>query len=334
LFSEAAIQARVADLLERNRGEPAPGSVAVDGERVAYDLWQVDARTDRQRAEDTARGWPRGHVLVVVPGHGQTARGPRKLIATAALLSRSGLAWSVDPTPARGGDCTEARAIAAVVRQRMADRFPALDDEPQRWPVQASLVGYSHGGAEALRAAACDPGLFPQFLGLCPTGLLARRPLELLASFGLESLRILGSALRRGDWSCLGDALRLGLNAFALGLFQDLVRSRSLRRLVEDVGWATARVTGRPFAYPGQVVVLFGREDTVIRWRDLFPHCRQPEEIGTHRATFQLAHFPQAHQVEVQVLTGTHIGPEVDAPRWLVRGLALLGQGEGGERRS
>lgn len=296
------------------------GAVDVRGESVRYEIRIVDARSTQQREQDAQRGRPGGNIMVVVPGHGQSIHGPVKLVATAAQLSRSKIAWCIDPVPARGGDWIEAQAIARVVRDRISTTFPAKEE-----PTAATLIGWSHGGSEALRAAEHDPDLFPQVLGLCPTGIVDRRQLELLYSFFLEAARILWASARRQDWTCLKDILRLGWNA-SVGLVRDWWRGGSARRLVEDIGWATRKVTRSPIGYTGEVVLLFGAQDTVVRWRDAFPECERPQNISRVLAAYRKKNFPQARRVEVQVIEGTHVAPEVDAPTFLQTGLSLLGQ--------
>jgi pimeloyl-ACP methyl ester carboxylesterase len=296
------------------------GVVAIGGESVRYEMRIVDARSVQQRAQDGQRGRPGGNIMVVVPGHGQSSHGPKKLVATAAQLSRSKLAWCIDPVPARGGDRIDAQAIAAVVRDRISTAFPAKGE-----PAAATLIGWSHGGSEALRAAEHDADLFPQFLGLCPTGFVDRRQRELLTSFFLEATRILWASARRRDWTCLKDTLRLGWNAGA-GLVRDLWRGRSARWLVEDLGWAARKVTHGPLGYSGEVVLLFAAQDTVVRWHDLFPECERSQSIARSLAAYQQKTFPRARRVEVQVIAGNHVAPEVDAPTFLQTGLRLLGQ--------
>jgi hypothetical protein len=287
---------------------------------VHYELCIVDARSVQHREQDAQRGGPNGNVMVVIPGHGQGVHGPKKLVATAAHLSRSKIAWCVDPVPAKGGDRIEAQAIARVVRDRMSATFPSKDVPPA-----ATLIGWSHGASEALRAAQHDPGLFPQYLGLCPTGLMDRGQPELVYSFFLEATRILWASGRQRDWTCLNDTLRLGWNA-GVGLVRDLWRGRSARRLVEDVDWAARNVVSSPIGYAGDVVLLFGAQDTVVRWHDLFPGCERPQDISECLAEYQKMHFPKANRVEVQILEGAHVAPEVDAPTYLQRGLGLLEQ--------
>lgn len=296
------------------------GAVNIGGESVRYEIHTVDARSARQREQDAQRGRPSGNIMVVVPGHGQSAHGPKKLVATAAKLSRSKIVWCIDPVPAKGGDQVEAQAIARVVRDRISTTFPAKGE-----PVAATLIGWSHGGSEALLAAEHDPELFPQFLGLCPTGLVERRQRELLHSFFLEATRILWVSARRRDWTCLKDTLRLGWNA-AAGVVRDLWRGRSVRRLLEDIGWAARKVASGPIGYTGEVVLLFAAQDSVVRWRDVFPECERPQQISRSLAEYQKENFPSAGRVEVQVIEGAHVAPEVDAPTFLQTGLSLLEQ--------
>jgi len=312
--SDDAIEAQVRHLLHSGAVRHEKGSISAGDETVHYEICIVEALGDP--AGQPSFGWPAGSPVVVVPGHGQTIGGPRKLVATAALLSKSKIAWCIDPVPSRGGDRTEAVAIARVTRQRL---------QALGLPPRATLVGWSHGGAEALRAAAHDPELFSQYLGLCPTGLVDRRPLELLASFFLEVLRILWRCLRRGAWSRAADTLRMGLNLF-VGLLRDLWRGRSLRRLVEDVAWAACKVTGPEFDYSGEVVLLCGAQDTVVRWRDALPGCACPADVEGALPAFRRDCFPRARRVEVRVVEGDHVAPETDAPAFLRLGLGLLGQ--------
>lgn len=296
------------------------GMVDVQGESVHYEIRIVDARSAMQRERDARRGRSDGNLVIVVPGHGQSIHGPKKLVATAAQLSRSKIAWCIDPVPVKGGDRTEAQAIARVARERISTTFPKMEE-----PIAATLIGWSHGGSEALRAAEHDPDLFPQFLGLCSTGLVDRQPLELIFSFFLEATRILWTSVRWRDWTCLKDTLRLGWNA-GVGLVRDLWRSKSPKRLAEDIGWASRKVSGRLFGYSGEVVLLFGALDTVVRWQDVFPECERPQDISKSLAEYKRRNFPLARRVEVQIVKGAHVAPETDAPSFLQTGLGLLEQ--------
>jgi pimeloyl-ACP methyl ester carboxylesterase len=310
-------------LLRASRAQHEWGTATVGGETVRYEVRTVDARSAGRRAEDDLRGGPAGPVVVVVPGHGQTVDGPRKLVAAAALLSRSKIAWCIDPVPCRGGDCTEAQAIAAAARQKLRATFPELQD--RGLPVEAILIGWSHGGSEALRAAAADPALFPYYLGLCPTGFVERQPLAFVLSFALEALRVTGRCLRGRKGKYLLDMLRLGKD-LSIGLVHDLWRARSLARLVADVVWAGRRVPGPAFPYPGEVLVIWGRHDSLIRWQDVFPTCADPDGLPSAMPSFRQQNLPCARRVEMAVIDGDHVAPEADAIEFVRLGLSWLGQ--------
>jgi hypothetical protein len=303
------------------------GSVQVGGETVAYEILIVDARAEEQRTADARQGKLEGNIIVVIPGHGMTVKGPKKLVTTAARLAKSKIAWCIDPVPARGGDYTEGQAIARIVRERISTLFPTAGDgdKGQGPPAQATVMGWSHGGGEVLRAAAEDPALLPQYLGLCPVGLVNRRPLELLFGFSLEALRILWARLWRLEWRYLADTVRAGMN-LVYGMVRDLVRCKSFRRLVEDLQWACTKVPGQAFDYAGEVVLLLGMHDTVIRWRDVFPDCKDPEEIAQALPDYRKDNFPCVERLDVKIVEGDHVGPEGDAPAFLLPGLGFLDQ--------
>jgi hypothetical protein len=294
------------------------GSVEIDGRRVAYEWLEVDVRTEEQRRADADAGRLGGDPAVVIPGHGQTIASPRKLTAAAAALGGAGIAWCIDITPAAGGDPVKARALSLIVRDRIAALFPAAP------PVQATLLGWSHGGGEALRSAECDPDLFPRVAGLCPAGLIERRPGELLRSFLGEVAHIVWGALLRRNRTGLRDGLRVGCDILR-GMGRDLIRSRSLRRVVDDIRWASRVVPGPRFGYNGDVALLFGRNDTVIRWQAVFPGCAAPGEIPAQLNAYRRRDFPAAARLGVSVLEGDHLSPESAAEEFVRAAYALLG---------
>jgi len=315
------------------------GAVEVDGQRVAYEWLQVDVRSEQQRKADAVFGRLRGDPAVVIPGHGQTVAAPRKLTAAAAALSEAGIAWCIDITPPVGGDPVKARALGPIVRERIIALFPARPDVAARaestpaeiasleplgrdvlWadplamtaaPSQATLLGWSHGGGEALRSAGCDPVLFPRVAALCPAGLIERRPSELLTGFLLEVTRIVCRATARRDWAGLRNGLRVGFDILR-GMAQDLIRSRSARRVLDDIRWASRKVPGTGFGYNGDVALVFARDDTVIRWQAVFPGCAAPDEIPVHLDAYQNRDFPAAGRLRIAVLEGDHLSPAVE----------------------
>jgi pimeloyl-ACP methyl ester carboxylesterase len=286
--------------------------IEVAGERLGYELFEFDARTEEQRAGDERRGALAGDLLVIIPGHGQTADSARHLIETSATRSKSGVAWSVDIDPPRGGDPVKAAALPAVIRQRLPALFPPDRRSPGAAPqAGVTLFGWSHGGGEALRTAELDGQLFQHVVGICPAGLVERRLPEVLASFLLECLRIVWFALRRGGWTYLRRVLSIGAN-IARGVIGDLLRTGSVRRVLSDMRWAARKVPGRSFRYNGNAALIFGAQDTVIRWRDVFPACRSRDQIPASLGVYRQSNFPHVRRLDVRVLDGNHLSPETD----------------------
>jgi hypothetical protein len=330
-------------------------AVEVDGQRVAYEWLEVDVRSEEQRRADTAAGHLAGDPVVVLPGHGQTAASPAKLTAVAAALSVGGVAWCVHIHTPAGGDPVKARALGPIVRERIAALFavaphgetrvgsagaeiasleprvretawgdPLAMTVPVGPAVRATLIGWSHGGGEALRSAEYDPALFPGVAGLCPAGLIERRTPELVAGFLCEVLHIVWTALFRRDGPALRDGLRVGFDILR-GMWQELIRSRSLRRALDDMRWASRKVPGPGFGYSGAVALVFARGDMVIRWQAVFPACTGPQEIPAHLDDYRRSDFPKTAQFRVTVLEGDHLSPESAAAEYARTAFRLLG---------
>jgi hypothetical protein len=327
LRMESALQSELPRLLGPNRPQRSRRVGMVEGEQVKYDLVAFDERTDEQRARDEQRGRPSGNIIVIIPGHAQTVDGPKKLSAAATLLSRSKIAWCIDLVPTEKGDLTEAKALVGIVRDRVLSIFPVLPEQqgaPDP-PVAVTVIGWSHGGGESLWAVNEDPVLFPQVAGVCPTGLVDRQPLELISSFVREAVHILWAGLRRRDPVRLKDAWRLGSNV-VLGLIRDLWRTRSPMRLIVDFQWACRKALGSSYDYPGEVVLLLGKRDFVIRWQDVFPECEHPGQIPQFLDAWRKDNLRAVKRLEFAVLDGNHLSPETDAISFVARALGWLGQ--------
>ncbi|MGD1996987.1 MAG: alpha/beta fold hydrolase [Anaerolineae bacterium] len=294
--------------------------VEVAGERIGYTLYELDGRTEQQRRAKTVDG----NLNVFIPGHGQTADAAKALIATIVRFSSSKVVWSIDVDPPRGGDAARAEAVIKIVESKAARELVpgGAEGRDSRPPIKATLFGWSHGGAEALRAAERAPELFGDVVALCPAGLVERSLQELVWSFLLECLRILGAAVLRPN-RALGRTLALGANMLA-GVTRDLVRSRSLHRVIDDIRWVTDRVTGDDYAYDGRVVILFAEEDTVIRWRDLLPDCGDPDQIAQFVQEYRGRDLPKVRELHVRVLGGNHIAPELNPGLYIKTALDLL----------
>lgn len=291
------------------------GSVEVGWTEVQYELYGLDAR-----AESDRDGALKGNIIVIVPGHGQTAAYPKRMATAAATLGKSKIVWSIDVTPPAGGDPIKAKALVVIVQNEIEKFSLDADQSPT-----ITLIGWSHGGSEALRAAQEAPDLFPQVVGLCPAGMIDRGFLDLLWGFTLEVARILWAGLRKLDWGYLRDIFGAGVDLLT-GLSQDLFRSRSPRRLIDDIRWASRKVPGETYVFPGEVAILFGAQDTVIRWRDVFSRCERPDEIDAVLDGYRQRDFPHVHQLEVRVIDGNHFAPETEALAFLQPALETMDQ--------
>jgi len=312
--------------IEKTRIVRRRDRLVIDGERIGYALHCYDARTGAERAANQARHALDGALIVVLPGHGQTAFPSALLLAESALHGRAGVAWLADIDPPTGGDPARARALPVIIARHWA----ALDAGEAPPLGGIVLVGWSHGGAEALRAAAGAADLAAATVGLCAAGLIEREPQELVASFAGEVARIALAALKQGP-AAFWQAVRVGLDITG-GIGGDLLRTRSPQRVVEDACWAASKVPGPEFRYPGPVALLFAEDDTVIRWQAVFPGCRTPAEIPAALPAYQRTDFPCASSLAVRVLPGNHLSPGIE-PAYARTALELTGQLLIGEAR-
>jgi pimeloyl-ACP methyl ester carboxylesterase len=300
------------------------GEVRLRGEAIGCTLYEVDARTESQRIANARDKTLDGNLNVYVPGHGQRAAAAKNLIASIVALSSSKVLWAIDVDPPRGGDQARAEALIKIIRKKASEELFGGEgqESAEPPPFRVTIFGWSHGGAETMRAAEKAPDLFQQVVGLCPAGLVERSPSELAWSFLLECWRISRDVLLRFDWT-IARTLAIGYDMLA-GLFRDVLRSKSLRRVINDIRWACGKVTGQDYEYDGEVVILFGEKDGVIRWRDVFPACQHPGDIGPFLEEYKNRDFPMARGLQVQVLAGSHIAPETHAPLYVKTAFDLL----------
>jgi hypothetical protein len=297
--------------------------IEIDGERLGYALLECDVRSDEQRQRDAARGALAGDVIVIIPGHGQTADSALNLIRLSAQRSKSHVAWCVDIDPPVGGDPVKARAMPLIV-QRHLPALLAVEGPAAGAAQQVTLFGWSHGGAEALRTAEAAPQLIPHVVGLCPAGLIQRSVLELLVRFLVECIHLVLVALKRADPAYLRTVLGIGAN-IVQGVYGDVRRTHSVARAWHDICWTARKVPGPHYSYTGTVGILFGVQDRVIRWRDVFRGCREASDIGRWTPQLQAPDFPCVTELQVEALAGNHLSPETD-PVFGLTALRLAGQ--------
>jgi pimeloyl-ACP methyl ester carboxylesterase len=305
-------------------GKRERGEVGLRGETIGYTLYEVDARPEGQRMANARDKTLDGNLNVYVPGHGQRATAAKNLLATIVALSSSKVLWAIDVDPPRGGDQARAESLVKIIRKKASEEFFGGEGQESAAPpsFRVTIFGWSHGGAETLRAAEKAPDLFQQVVGLCPAGLVERSSSELLWSFILECWRIFWDAWPRFDRS-IARALAIGYDMLA-GVFCDLLRSKSLRRVINDVRWISEKVTGQDYEYDGEVVILFGEKDGVIRWRNVFPACQHPGNVGPFLEEYKKRDFPMARGLQIRVLEGSHIAPETHAPLYIKTAFDLL----------
>jgi pimeloyl-ACP methyl ester carboxylesterase len=310
---------------ENPGGAPQPrrAEIVIDGEQLGYALYECDARSEEQRGRDAARGALAGNLIIIIPGHGQTADSALHLIHASAQHSKSKVAWCVDIDPPVGGDPVKARAMPLIVQRHLPAALAA--DAPGAGAEQrVTLLGWSHGGAEALRTAEATPDLIPHVVGLCPAGLIQRSMFDLLPSFLVECVHIFLAALKRGDPGYLRRVLSIGMNSLQ-GILGDVRHTHSLSRPWHDIRWTARKVPGPHYSYTGTVGIVFGAQDRVIRWRDVFPGCQHAGEIGRWVSQLAAADFPCARELQVVALVGDHLSPETD-PVFGLTALRFAGQ--------
>jgi pimeloyl-ACP methyl ester carboxylesterase len=298
--------------------------VEVAGERIGYYLYEIDARTTEQRERNARQRSLDGNLIVYIPGHVQRATTAKRLQAALIAQSASKMIWSVDIDPPKNGDPAKAEALIQIIKERTGQAFLRMDTQEQEAeiPFRITLIGWSHGGAEALRAANMAPTLFQHVAALCPAGLVERSLRDLVVSFSRESIRI-GWNIVRTSFSDSRAGLIFVMDLFR-GLLTDLFRTRSPRRLIHDARWAGKKLVGEDYAYDGTVVVLFGESDSVIRWKDVFPGCQHPHDIDPVLEEYRKRDFPRVRSVKVQVLEGDHMAPERSAPVYIGTMFKLL----------
>jgi len=312
----------IAFLKNRIRGE-----VDVKGETVTYTLCEFDGRSEEQREENASRQTLDEDLNLYLPGHGQPPDAARNLLETIVSLSRSKVLWSLSIDAVTGGDTARAEALEKVIGRRVHQKFLTEVDQRSEKPASlgVTLFGWSHGALVALLAAEKNPRLFPRVVCFCPAGLVERSSGEIALSYLWGSTVSFWKALLRRD----GTAARLlerGRNVRASAA-HDLVRAGSFQRVLEGMKSASRKVVGKGYRYDGQVVLLFGEDDTVIRWRDLFPACEDSSQVEQFLAEYQRNNFPEVRLLRVKILDGDHAAPELQAPLYVRTAFDLIGAG-------
>ncbi len=290
------------------------GSVFVDGEKVGYSSYVIDTRDDARRLKNKSENKLEGNLVVYLPGHVQPADAAMHLHTAIVQSSRAGLLWSVDIDPPKGGDPIKAAALIEILRQEALENLfenPNLAKEH----FKVTIIGWSHGGAEALRVAELAPGMVECVIALCTAGLDPLPTLRLIGRLPREITRVTRDAYRK-RLTTLRPSLRFGIQ-LTRGFATDLARTRSPMRLVNDLRWVGKKVVGPHYGYSGNVVILLGENDAFFHWRKLFPDCDRVEDVGANLEHYCKREFPHVKDFDLCVLPGNHLSPEFQAAKYL-----------------
>ena len=107
-------------------------------------------------------------------------------------------------------------------------------------------------------------------------------------------------------------------------MVEDLINTRSLKRIIDDICWICHKIPGPEYHYPGSVIILFSEQDKVIRWRDVFPDCHHFGEIVNCVNDYQKVNFPSVSKLVIKVLNGNHASPETNSQLLVDLALAEL----------
>lgn len=298
-------------------------NVEVDGETVGYGCYVIDTRDDAKRLKNNSENKLDGNLIVYLPGHLQPADAAQHLHTAIAQISRAGVAWSIDIDPPNGGDPIKALALIKILHHKvLANLFESPDLAQTQFRV--TLIGWSHGGAEALRTAELAPEMIDCVIALCSAGLDSYSPLRLISRLPREIARVTRDA-PRVKFETLRSSLRFGLQ-LTRGLAMDLVHTRSPARLLKDFQWAGKKVVGPQYGYPGIVVIVLGENDAFFRWQNLLPECNRVEDLPDHLERYSKQEFPSVRGFDLHVLPGNHLAPELRASEYLQTTLESLQQ--------
>ncbi len=289
-------------------------SVDIDGVTVGYSCLEIDARDDARRLKNKSENKLDGNLAVYLPGHVQPVDAARHLHAALVQASRAGVLWSIDIDPPKGGDPTKASALIQILHQQV---LGTLFENPDvaRKEFKVTIIGWSHGGAEALRAAELAPEMIDCVIGLCTAGLESHTTLRLVRRLPREITRVTRNAYRKRP-ETLRSSLHFGMQ-LTQGFARDLAHTRSPIRLVNDLRWVGKKVVGPQYGYPGRVVIVMGDNDAFFHWRSLFPDCGRVEDLPEYLDRYTKQEFPNVRGFDLQVLPGNHLAPELHAPKYL-----------------
>lgn len=246
-------------------------------------------------------------MLIFFPGQGQMVQDDNPLTRELADLVQFDQVWGLDLNPLEAGDVLKARAIRPIVENCLGtgELF------------RLTLIGWSHGAAEALLAAEQEPAIVDKVIAICPSGFLDISLHRIISGFALECVFIFFRALPTGK---LQHVLKLGLS-ISLGMVKDLIKSSSLKTFLQDIRWAGRRVVGEDYTFSGKVTIILGRRDSLMQPKRILPDYAN-EETGQYvNPVFKQKYFPRAQELRVFVTDNDHAGPVINPDEFIRLGL-------------
>ena len=273
--------------------------ILVNGEPVGYFL--------RKLSQDVAGTVQERRILIFFPGHGQRVQDDNALIRKLSRLSGFDEVWALDLNPLASGDPMKAKVVPLIVCKHLGNETP----------FRLTLMGWSHGAAEALLTAENDPGRVEKVIAMCPAGFLNISLPMIIARFTLECVYIFLRSFRSGK---VLDVLGLGLS-ITMGMVKDLFKSGSIRTFLGDIRWAGRRVVGEDYTYDGKVTIILGRKDSLMRPKRILRGYKRGQTGEYTNPVFKQMCFPRARELRVFVTNSDHAGPVVNPEEFLRLGL-------------
>ena len=273
--------------------------ILVNGEPVGYFL--------RKLSQDVAGTGQERRILIFFPGHGQRVQDDNALIRKLSRLSGFDEVWALDLNPLASGDPMKAKAVPLIVRKHLG----------KETPFRLTLMGWSHGATEALLTAQDDPDRVEKVIAMCPAGFLDFSLHRVIAGFSAECGLIFLRSFRTGK---IGDVLKLGLS-ITLGGIKDFKKSGSVKTFLNDIRWAGRRVVGKDYLYNGNVTIILGRKDSLMRPKLILRNFKRKQTGEYIDPDFKQKCFPQAQQLMVFVTNNDHAGPVTNPEEFLRLGL-------------
>jgi pimeloyl-ACP methyl ester carboxylesterase len=334
-------------------------SVGFNEETLKGFCLYVDARTPEEKAADAERGRPAGPVIVFYQGHAQRPDDAYEFTGSLARMSRSGMVvipvcdtpYGADPSfrGDSGKDVILMEMVRFVLaRQGLAvEGFVPATDLPitvngtavmkdQAAPLtRLAVIGWSHGGILARRAAHAYKGSVRALGQVCPAGYEHWGAWGLTGRFAYESLRITARMGSGHAGQTMGSAW-----GFTRGFTGDFFRSipaavadlrpAKITRVFRDIRECSRYCDSDSFktSHLERIAVIFGQDDSCmspVRQLGIRDPAHATEEDRLRFSRTFFADSPEGRPA-LRVLPGTHLAPVIHSDLYAKTVLTDLGE--------